>query len=68
MNLSSKRLIKFLEDNGFVFKRSKGSHQLYHNPANDKTVIVPVHGGKNMKKVTFFAVIKQAGLDKNNIH
>jgi predicted RNA binding protein YcfA (HicA-like mRNA interferase family) len=50
--------------NGFVFKRSKGSHQLYHNPATNKTVIVPVHGGKNMKKGTFFAVIKQAGLDK----
>ncbi|MBN8573089.1 MAG: type II toxin-antitoxin system HicA family toxin [Candidatus Kapabacteria bacterium] len=67
MNLSSKRLIKFLEDNGFVFKRSKGSHQLYHNPATNKTVIVPVHGGKNMKKGTFFAVIKQAGLDKNDL-
>ncbi|HRE59368.1 MAG TPA: type II toxin-antitoxin system HicA family toxin [Candidatus Kapabacteria bacterium] len=67
MNLSSKRLIKFLEDNGFVFKRSKGSHQLYHNPATNKTVIVPVHGGKNMRKGTFFAVIKQAGLDKNDL-
>jgi predicted RNA binding protein YcfA (HicA-like mRNA interferase family) len=67
MNLSPKRLIKFLEDNGFIFKRSKGSHQLYHNPATNKTVIVPVHGGKDMKKGTFLAVIKQAGLDKNEL-
>jgi predicted RNA binding protein YcfA (HicA-like mRNA interferase family) len=29
MNQSPKYLIKILEKNGFVFKRSKGSHQLY---------------------------------------
>ena len=64
MNLSPKYLIKFLEDYGFVHKRSKGSHQLYFNPVTNKTVIVPVHGGKDLKKGTFLAVIKQAGLEK----
>jgi predicted RNA binding protein YcfA (HicA-like mRNA interferase family) len=67
MNLSPKRLIIFLETNGFIFKRAKGSHQLYYNPITNKTVIVPVHNGKDMKKGTFFAVIKQAGLDKNDL-
>ena len=67
MNLSPMHLIKFLEENGFIFKRSKGSHQLYYNPITNKTVIVPIHGGKDMKKGTFLAVIKQAGLDKNNL-
>ena len=67
MNLSPKQLIKYLEENGFILKRSKGSHQLYHNPATNKTVVVPVHGGKDMKKGTFLAVIKQAGLDKNDL-
>jgi len=67
MNLSPMHLIKFLEENGFIFKRSKGSHQLYYNPITNKSVIVPVHGGKDMKKGTFLAVIKQAGLDKNNL-
>jgi predicted RNA binding protein YcfA (HicA-like mRNA interferase family) len=67
MNLSPKRLIIFLETNGFIFKRAKGSHQLYYNPITNKTVIVPVPNGKDMKKGTFFAVIKQAGLDKNDL-
>ncbi len=67
MNQSPKHLIKILEDNGFIFKRSKGSHQLFHNPNTNKTVIVPVHGGKDMKKGTFLAIIKQAGIEKNNI-
>ena len=67
MNLSPKHLIKFPEEKGFVFKRAKGSHQLYYNPESNKTVIVPVHGGKDLKKGTFLAVIRQAGLDKNNL-
>lgn len=60
MNLSPSYLIKLLEDNGFAYKRSKGSHQLYYHAAKNKTVVVPVHGGKDMKKGTFLAILKQA--------
>jgi predicted RNA binding protein YcfA (HicA-like mRNA interferase family) len=66
MNLSPRHLIKLLEENGFIFKRSKGSHKLYYNPINNKTVIVPLHRGKDLKKGTFLAIIKQAGIDKND--
>ena len=67
MNLSPKFLIKILELHGFLFKRSKGSHQLYFNPVTNKTVIVPVHGGKDIKNGTFLAILKQAGIDKNEL-
>jgi predicted RNA binding protein YcfA (HicA-like mRNA interferase family) len=67
MNLSPKHLIKILEQHGFIFKRSKGSHQLYFNPITAKTAIVPVHGGMDMKKGTFLIILKQAGIDKNNL-
>jgi hypothetical protein len=33
-----------------LYKSSKRSHQLYYNPTTNKMVIVPVHGGKDMKK------------------
>jgi predicted RNA binding protein YcfA (HicA-like mRNA interferase family) len=66
MNLSPKYLIKLLEQNGFFFKRSKGSHQIYFNPVTNKTVIVPVHGGKDMKKGTFMTILKQAGININS--
>lgn len=65
MNLSPKSLIKILEQNGFFYKRAKGSHQLYHNPITNKIAIVPVHGGKDMKKGTYLAILKQAGIDKS---
>ncbi len=68
MNLSPKHLIKILEEQGFFYKRTKGSHQLYYNPITNKTVIVPVHGGKDMRKGTFLAVLKQAGIDKTELN
>jgi predicted RNA binding protein YcfA (HicA-like mRNA interferase family) len=40
---------------------------LYYNPITNKTVIVPVHGGKDMKKGTFLTLLKQAGIDKNEL-
>ena len=67
MNLSAKNLIKVLEKNGFIFKRSKGSHHIYYCSAKSKTIVVPVHGGKDLPKGTFLAILKQAGIDKNSI-
>ena len=67
MNLSPRYLIKILELHGFQFKRSKGSHQLYYNSITNKTAIVPVHGGKDLKKGTFLAILKQAGIDKKDL-
>jgi len=66
MNLNPKYLIKILEQNGFILKRSKGSHQLFYNHFTNKTVIVPLHGGKDLKKGTFLAILKQAGIDKRD--
>ena len=63
MNLSPKHLIDLLEQNDFIFKRSKDSHRLYFNSETNKTVIVPVHGNKDLKKGTFFAILKQAGIE-----
>lgn len=63
MNLSPKRLIKLLEENGFYLKRmGKGSHHIYYNPDTKITVPVPVHG-KDMKKGTFVGILKDAGIN-----
>ena len=67
MNLTAKFLVKVLEKHGFVFKRSKGSHQIFHNAATGKTVIVPMHGSKDVPKGTFYGILKQAGIDKGEL-
>jgi predicted RNA binding protein YcfA (HicA-like mRNA interferase family) len=67
MNLSPNHLIKLLERNGFVYKRSSGSHKVYFNSTTHKTAIVPVHGNKDLKKGTFLAIIKQAGIQDQDL-
>jgi predicted RNA binding protein YcfA (HicA-like mRNA interferase family) len=67
MNLSAKNLIAILEQKGYYFKRANGSHHLYYNPKTEKTVIVPIHGNKDLAKGTFLTILKQAGIDKNDI-
>lgn len=67
MNLKPSYLIKQLESNGFFYKRSKGSHRVYYNPISNKTVIVPYHDGSDLKKGTFFSIIKQAGIDRESL-
>jgi predicted RNA binding protein YcfA (HicA-like mRNA interferase family) len=66
MNLDPKHLIKILLQNGFLFKRSKGSHHIYYNPITNRTTTVPLHA-KDLPKGTFLAILKQAGIDKNSI-
>lgn len=66
MNLTAKYLVGVIERNGFLFKRSKGSHRIYHNPKTNKTIVVPFHG-KELPKGTFYAILRQAGIDKNKI-
>ncbi|HYD22012.1 MAG TPA: type II toxin-antitoxin system HicA family toxin [Flavipsychrobacter sp.] len=67
MNLDPRFLIKILEQHGFIFKRAKGSHHLYYNSKTNKTVIVPVHGGRDLKKGTFLSILRQAGINKEGI-
>lgn len=63
MNLSPGYLIKLLEQNGYFFKRASGSHHIYFNPDKAKTVVVPVHGDRDLKKGTFLGILKQAGIE-----
>jgi predicted RNA binding protein YcfA (HicA-like mRNA interferase family) len=55
-----------LESNGFLFTRLKGSHQICYNSSTNKTVVVPIHGSKDLKKGTFLAILKQAGIFKTD--
>ena len=56
-------MVRLLEQNGFVYVSSNGSHRKYRNPATGKTVIVPFHA-KDLKPGTEKNILKQAGLQK----
>jgi len=63
VNYSAKYLIKILENNGYSYCCSKVSHQLFYHPGKNKTVIVPVHGNKDLPKGIFYAILKNAEVD-----
>ncbi|HYW97462.1 MAG TPA: type II toxin-antitoxin system HicA family toxin [Bacteroidales bacterium] len=65
-SLTPKELVKILKKKGFVLDRSRGSHQIWLHPDSHKRAIVPMHN-KDIPKGTFFAILKQAGIDKNEI-
>jgi predicted RNA binding protein YcfA (HicA-like mRNA interferase family) len=61
--LSSKYIIKVLEDKGFKFKSQKGSHSKY--VYLNKIVIVPIKQ-KEIPIGTFLSIVKQSGLKKGD--
>ena len=61
MPMTSKEMISYLKNNGFVIISQNGSHVKMFNPKTGKTVIVPYHC-KDLKKGMEQAILKQAGL------
>ena len=61
MPMTPREIINKLENNGFEFISSNGSHRKYYNPITKKTTVVPFHN-KPLKAGTEHAILKQAGL------
>jgi predicted RNA binding protein YcfA (HicA-like mRNA interferase family) len=65
-SLTPKELIKILERKGFILKRIHGSHHYLINTLSNKIVVVPMHN-RDLPKGTLLAILKQAGIDKNEL-
>ena len=66
-SLTSKDLIKLLEQKGFELKRIKGSHYYYVHSESKKITVVPMHN-KDLPKGTLLGILKQAGIDKEELN
>lgn len=60
-------MCRILERNGWARVRVKGSHHAYEKPGNPTTVIVPVHGNKDLKAGTQRGIMKDAGLTADDL-
>ncbi|HEY4943340.1 MAG TPA: type II toxin-antitoxin system HicA family toxin [Rhizomicrobium sp.] len=61
--ISGQRVIQALYKAGFVSVRISGSHHLLTQPGDrSRTVVVPVHGNRDLKPGTIRAIVRQAGL------
>ena len=64
--VTSKEFIKILEKKGFILNRTKGSHHFFVHPRSKKIAVVPMHN-KDLPIGTLLAILKQAGIDKNEL-
>jgi predicted RNA binding protein YcfA (HicA-like mRNA interferase family) len=40
---------------------------IFYNASTRKKAVVPMHGNKDLKKGTFLAILKQAGVSKDDL-
>lgn len=58
--MTGKEMVKLLKEHGWVVDRIRGSH--YIMVKGQRTLSVPVHGNKDLKKGTQQALLKEGGL------
>ena len=61
--LKAQEIIRALERAGFTVVRTSGSHKILdHHTDPRRTVIVPDHGSRDLKRGTVRSIIRQSGL------
>lgn len=63
---TAKQLIKKLKQFGFQLDHVTGSHYIFRHPDSGQRAVVPYHF-KTLPKGTFLAILREAGLTKEDI-
>jgi len=64
--LRAREVIRALQKAGFVKWRQKGSHLTMFRERDRRALTIPVHFSKTIPKGTFYAILKQAGISKED--
>jgi predicted RNA binding protein YcfA (HicA-like mRNA interferase family) len=60
--VNGRRVVQALRRTGFIVDRVVGSHHVLVYPGDPtRTVVIPVHAGRDLKPGTLRAIIRQAG-------
>jgi predicted RNA binding protein YcfA (HicA-like mRNA interferase family) len=60
-------MCKILEKHGWIRVRTKSSHHAYQKAGLPATIIVPVHGNKDLKPGTQHGIMKDARLMEDDL-
>lgn len=66
MSVSGRRFCRALRRAGWTRLKTKSGHQKFRHP-DGRTVIVPVHGNKDLKANLLRALLRQAGLAESDL-
>jgi len=64
---SPKDIVAVRLEHGFEFLRGSGSHQIFINRLTGKRTVVPMHS-KDLKKGTLHGILKQAGINPEELN
>jgi predicted RNA binding protein YcfA (HicA-like mRNA interferase family) len=60
--LRAREVVRVAEAVGFVFDRQRGSHAVYYRAADKRRVVIPMHGGVDLKPGTLRGIIADMGM------
>ena len=60
--MKAKQLAKLIEAEGWYFDRQKGSHMIFLKEGEKDHIVIPNHGGKDVKKPVVLSILKKVGL------
>lgn len=66
-SLSPRAVLRLLHANGFVTARTTGSHYILKHPERPGVRIVLPWHGRDLKRGTLLSILKQAGLEANDL-
>ncbi len=65
--ISGKKLLSILKSQGWIEVKIEGSHDKLHNVDKDMTVVVPVHGNRDLKTGLLSSLMKSTGLSDKDL-
>ena len=65
-SLSPDEIIRLPKKHGFELERTKGSHPIFKNKTSGKMTVVTMHK-RDLPKGTMLSILKQAGIDKEEL-
>ncbi|MGD8540525.1 MAG: type II toxin-antitoxin system HicA family toxin [Candidatus Aminicenantes bacterium] len=64
--LTPRKVIKILEKHGFELDHFSGSHMVFYNAEKRKRVVVP-HHRRDIPRGTLLSILKQAGIEREEL-
>jgi len=61
-----RRVMQFLERNGFILDHTSGSHLIFYNPVSRRRAVVPQHN-RDLPKGTLMSLLREAGFTREEL-
>jgi predicted RNA binding protein YcfA (HicA-like mRNA interferase family) len=64
--VTSRQVVRFLEQKGFVLDHTSGSHFIFYHPDSKRRAVVPRHN-RDLPKGTLLSLLREAGFTRDDM-